>query len=131
MQQQSFNIPADFFGSFFSLFINLVFLIVIAYLLILVLNFFRDKFINKDSPIKYQDHLELITILQKLFFVSGFGFVIANILQFLLSQMSGNRANVVQFVGDWDYLTFGIILIFVGMGFGAGKKLVLKDRKHF
>lgn len=131
MQQQSFNIPTDFFGSFFSLFINLVFLIVIAYLLILVLNFFRDKFINKDSPVKYQDHLELITILQKLFFVSGFGFVIANILQFLLSQMSGNRANVVQFVGDWDYLTFGIILIFVGMGFGAGKKLVLKDRKHF
>lgn len=129
MQQQSFNIPSDFFGSFFTLFINLVFLIVIAYLLILVLNFFRDKFINKDSPVKNQDHLELITILQKLFFVSGFGFVIANILQFMLSQMSGNRANVVQFVGDWDYLTFGIILIFVGMGFGAGKKLVLKDRK--
>lgn len=129
MQQQSFTIPSDFFGSFFTLFINLVFLIVIAYLLILVLNFFRDKFINTDSPVKNQDHLELITILQKLFFVSGFGFVIANILQFMLSQMSGNRANVVQFVGDWDYLTFGIILIFVGMGFGAGKKLVLKDRK--
>lgn len=129
MQQQSFNLPANFFGNFFSLFIYLVFLIVIAYLVILVLNFFRDKFINKESPIKYQDHLELITILQKLFFVSGFGFVIANIINFMLSQMSGNRANIVQFMGDWDYLTFGIILIFVGMGFGAGKKLVLKDRK--
>ncbi len=128
MQQQSFNVPLQLPENFISIFLIVVYIIVIAYFLIFILNFFRDKFITKEANLKNPDYLELITILQKMFFVSGFGFVIANILQFLLLEMRGNRSNFVQFQGYWDYLTFGIILIFVGMGLKSGKKLVLKDR---
>jgi hypothetical protein len=32
-----------------------------------------------------------------------------------------------NFVGEWDYLTFGIILIFIGIGFRLGNKALKKE----
>ena len=46
----------------------------------------------------------------------------------ILSEISRNR-NSINLMKDWDYLTFGIILIFMGIGFKAAKKVILNDKK--
>jgi len=131
-QKQSFNLNADFLGGFTSIFIKLVFAIIVVYLLVMVLNFLRDKFINKETNKQKDDISDLLIILNKLFYISGFGFVIANIFQFLLSQIGGRQSNFssVNFRGEWDYLTFGIIIIFVGIGFKVGYKMLKKNPKE-
>lgn len=130
-QKQSFNLNADFLGGFTSVFMKLVFAIIAVYLIVMILNFLRDKFIRKDPDSKKDDILSLLTILHKLFFVSGFGFIIANVFQFMLSEMGGRHSNMpsMNFRGEWEYLTFGIIIIFVGIGFKAGYK-ILKKNQH-
>ena len=128
-QKQSFNLTADFLNGFSSIFMKLVLIIIIVYLIIMILNFFRDKFINKQTDTKRDDILELLTILNKLFFVSGFGFIIGNVFQFLLSQIGTNHnMPMMNIKGDWDYLTFGIIMIFIGIGFKIGKNVLKKER---
>ena len=129
-KKQSFNLNADFLGGFTSIFMKLVFIIIAVYLLIIIINFLRDKFINKEPNKKKDDISELLIILNKLFFISGFGFVIANIIQFLLSQISSRHSNMnpMNFRGEWEYLTFGIIIIFIGIGFKIGNKILKKDK---
>lgn len=129
-QKQSFNLNADFLGGYSSIFMKLVFVIIAVYLIVMIMNFFRDKFINKQTDTKKDDISDLLTILNKLFFVSGIGFIIGNIFQFLLSQATenGSRMQSMNFKGEWDYLTFGIILIFIGIGFKIGKKVLKKER---
>lgn len=129
-QKQSFNLNADFLGGFTSVFMKLVFAIIAVYLIVMILNFLRDKFIRKDPDSKKDDILSLLTILHKLFFVSGFGFIIANVFQFMLSEMGGRHSNMpsMNFRGEWEYLTFGIIIIFVGIGFKAGNKILRKNQ---
>jgi predicted PurR-regulated permease PerM len=75
-QKQSFNFNADFLGGFTTMFMKLVFVIIAVYLFVLILNFLRDKFINKATDTKKDNISVLITILNKLFFVSGFGFIL-------------------------------------------------------
>jgi len=129
-QQQSFNLNADFLGGYSAVFMKLVFVLIAVYLLVMVVNFLRDKFIHAEPGQKKEDMADLLVILNKLFYVAGFGFVIANILQFLLSQIESNhrRVGAMSFQGDWDYLTFGIIIIFVGIGFKAAYKALQKKR---
>lgn len=128
-QKQSFNLNADFLGGFTAVFMKLVFVIIVVYLFVLLLNFLRDKFINTEVTTKKDDISDLLIIMNKLFFISGFGFVIANILQFLLSQASRGHSNMpsMNFRGEWEYLTFGIIIIFVGIGFKVANKLLKKN----
>ncbi|KJF45209.1 hypothetical protein [Draconibacterium sediminis] len=128
-QKQSFNLNADFLGGFTSVFMKLVFVIIVVYLLLMILNFLRDKFINKEATKKKEDISDLLIILNKLFYVSGFGFVIANIFQFLLSQIDSRHGNMpsMNFRGEWEYLTFGIIIIFVGIGFKVANKILQKN----
>ncbi|MGM0621932.1 MAG: hypothetical protein ACQETJ_12850, partial [Bacteroidota bacterium] len=73
--KQSFNLNADFLGGFTSIFIKLVFAIIIVYLLVMVINFLRDKYINKEVNKQKDDISDLLIILNKLFYISGFGFV--------------------------------------------------------
>ena len=129
-QKQSFNLNADFLGGFTSIFMKLVFVIIVVYLLLMTLNFLRDKFINKEATKKKDDISDLLTILHKLFYISGFGFIIANIFQFLLSQINSRHGNMpsMNFRGEWEYLTFGIIIIFIGIGFKAGNKILKKNQ---
>ena len=128
--KQSFNLNADFLGGFTTIFMKLVFIIIAVYLLILLLNFLRDKFINTETSTKKDDISDLLIILNKLFFISGFGFIIANIFQFLLSQIDSrhNSMSSMNFRGEWEYLTFGIIIIFIGIGFKIGNKVLKKDK---
>ncbi len=130
--KQSFNLNADFLGGFTSIFIKLVFAIIVVYLLVIVLNFLRDKFINKEPNKQKDDISDLLIILNKLFYISGFGFVIANIFQFLLSQIDSRHSNMpsMNFRGEWEYLTFGIIIIFIGIGFKIGNKIIKKNRQE-
>jgi len=129
-QKQSFNLNADFLGGFTSIFMKLVFVIIAVYLIVLILNFLRDKFINKVTDTRKDNISELLIILNKLFFISGFGFIIGNIVQVLFSKMTNHNSGFgsMNFRGDWDYLTFGIILIFLGIGFKVGNKALKKDR---
>ena len=127
MEKQSFNVNADFLGGYPQVFIKLIVLIVLVYALILILNFFRDKFIHKPENPKKDNITDLVIILNKLFFITGFGFVIANLLQMLLTSATGSRNRVMNFGGDWDYATFGVILIFAGIGFRAVKDALAKE----
>ena len=129
-QKQSFNMNADFFGGYPSIFMKLVFVIIAVYIILLILNFLRDKFINKVTDTKSDNISDLLIILNKLFFISGFGFITGNIVQILFSQITKHNSGFgsMSFRGDWDYLTFGIILIFIGIGFKVGNKALKKDR---
>ncbi len=130
-QQQFFNLTPDFSPGFIVLFVKLVFFIILVYLSVLVMNFLRDKFINKVTDTKKGDIFDLLIILNKLFFVSGFGFIIANIIQFLLNQITRNGSAMIWGNGSamiWDYLAFGIILIFVGIGFKHANKTINNNK---
>lgn len=127
-QQQSFNLNAEFFSGFTANFLKLVFTIIAVFVIILILNFLRDKFINKVSESKNDAITDLLTILNKVFFVSGFGFILGNIVQVLFAQMTSrnNMMGAMSFKGEWDYLTFGVIVIFIGLGFKMANKALRK-----
>jgi hypothetical protein len=131
-KKQSISLNADFLDGFSSVFMKLVFVIIAVYIFIMVLNFLRDIFINKETKTKSDDIIDLLTILNKLFFVSGFGFVIGNIIQSLFTHISEDSGGVsmpsMAFRGEWEYLSIGIILIFAGMGFKVGKKILKRER---
>lgn len=129
MDKQSFNLNTEFLGGHTGVFVKVFVAIILMYGFIILVNFFRDKFVNTDSKTKNPEIIDLLTILNKLFFISGFGFVLSNIIQMLFKQISRNN-RVKLLGGDWDYLTFGIILIFMGIAFKAAKKVILKERQN-
>ena len=129
--KQSFNINADFLGGYSSLFSKLVFVIIAVYLIIVLFNFLRDKFIIKEPSTKRDNITDLLSILHKLFYLSGFGFIVANLVMVLLSAMSGrNSFPSLNLPGKWDYLVFGIILIFTGIGCKLAKKVLVNEQKE-
>lgn len=133
MENQTFNLSPEFLGGYTEVFVKIVITIIVFYgffliLNILILNFFRDKFIKKEALSLKPHIVDLLSILNKLFYLSGFGFVIANFLRVMLNKQRGNEI-MPSFTGTWDYLTFGIILIFMGVGFRLAKKAILKEGK--
>ena len=128
MDKQSFNLNADFLSGFPGIFMKIIVAVFLMYAFILLLNFFRDKFINNESTSKQPNIINLISILYKIMIASGFGFILANLTQFLLNQASSSHSNF-KFGGTWDNLTFGILLIFIGIGFKGAKKLLIKDQQ--
>lgn len=129
MDKQSFNINTEFLGGHTGIFVKVFVAIILMYGFIILVNLLRDKFVNTDSKTKNPEIIDLLTILNKLFFISGFGFVLANFIQMLFKQATrNNRIKVVG--GDWDYVTFGIILIFIGIAFKTAKKVILKERQN-
>ncbi|WMI66014.1 hypothetical protein RBH94_02375 [Aestuariibaculum sp. YM273] len=119
---EAFNLNSNILNTYALLFVKLVIAVILIYTIILIINFLKDKFINKvDNAPKVEINLLLI-LLNKLFFISGFGFIIGNILNVLFSEMGRNRL-----LANWDYLTFGVILIFVGLSFKAANKALKKE----
>lgn len=127
MDQKSFNLNTESFGGYSRFFIKIIIAIIIIYAFIILINFLRDKFLNNEINSKTPQITDLLSILNKLFYLSGFGFIIANIVQMLLSEIS-RKKSIMNFMGDWDYLTFGIILIFMGIGFKSAKNTILKNK---
>ena len=133
MEKQSFNLNTSLFGGYPGLFIKLVTAIILIYGLVLIINILRDKFINKKEDYKQADYLDLFTILNRLLYISGYGFIIGNILQVLFNTMSNNKSpfkNIANMGEEWGYLTFGIIIIFIGLSFKSIKKTILKERRE-
>lgn len=128
MENQTFNLSSEFLGGYTEVFVRIVMVVILFYGFILILNFFRDKFIKKETLSQEPHIIDLLSILNKLFYLSGFGFAIANFLQVALNEKSGNKI-LPNFTGTWDYLTFGILLIFMGVGFRLAKKVILKEKK--
>ena len=131
-ENQSFNLNTNFMNNFSYLFVKLVFIIIISFLIIMVINFLRDKFINQEKATTKNSIIDLIFILNKLFYISGFGFVIANIFQMIFSKISDSNSRIPNFkiTGEWEYLTFGIIIIFIGISFKVIYKTLSKKEKE-
>ena len=128
MDKQSLNINSDFTSVFFKT----VIAIVLIYGFIITIHFLRDKFINKETVSKAPQITDLLGILNRLFHFAGFGFIIGNIILVILTQADFTYNKQLIFLrGEWDYLTFGIILIFIGIGFKSAKKLLHKDRSNY
>lgn len=131
-QIQPFNFSADFQSSFPSIFLKLIFAIIAVYCLVLIMNFLRDKFINKATDTRKDDISGLLIILNKIFRYSGFGFIIGNLVQVLiLNLFISHKFPATNSKGEWGYLIFGIILIFIGIGFEFGKQALDKYSKNY
>ncbi|MDA3853674.1 MAG: hypothetical protein PF444_05470 [Bacteroidales bacterium] len=128
MEKQAFNLNSAFLGGYAGLFIKLVIAIIILYGFILLITFLRDLFVKKDGIARDPQIIDLLSILNKLFYFAGFGFVIGNILEVLLNEAFSFRVSL-QVRGAWDSLTFGIIIIFIGIGFKHAQRLILKHKK--
>ncbi|MCL3781889.1 hypothetical protein EMN47_16005 [Prolixibacteraceae bacterium JC049] len=126
MEKQPFNLNADLFGGYVGVFVKVLLAVIVIYGFIMLLNFFRDKFLNKMTTSREPQLFDLLIILNKLCYFAGWGFVIANIAQVLLNETTDTRMKL-AIAGTWDYFTFGIILIFIGLGFKAASKNVIKE----
>ena len=126
MTNQSFSLNTGLPGNFPELFLKIIIAIILVYVLIVVINFLRDKFIQKEST-NTPNISDLLSILYSIFYLSGYGFIIGNILKFFLS-VSTDRATNARLIGDWDYSAFGIILIFMGLGFKQAIKTFFRNR---
>jgi hypothetical protein len=95
----------------------------------MLFNLIRDKFISPSPEFKKDEITGLFTILHRLFWLSGWGFIIGNIVQCILNVISKQAAypGAHPEMGSWDYLLFGIILIFAGKGLKAGLEQLKKD----
>ncbi len=131
METQSFGLNTSLFGNYPSLFVNCVVAVILIYGFFVLINFLRDKFTDKEPLSRDPQIVDLISVLHKLFYLSGFGFVLANILEVLLSKWSMRPGSLDMFNSgaSWGNLSFGVILIFIGLAFKAAKKEIL-TRKH-
>ncbi|WP_340114083.1 hypothetical protein [Maribellus mangrovi] len=129
MEKQSFNLSADLLGGYTGIFIKIVMAIILIYAFIMLVNFFRDKFLKTENFSRDPQITDLLSILNKLCVLAGFGFVLGNVLQALLNQATNSRS-ALQIRGMWDYLTFGVILIFIGFGFKVAKKVHNKENRE-
>jgi hypothetical protein len=122
--KQTFN----FFGDYSVVFIKLVFAFLAIYALYLILNLLRDKFINDSSVHKRDNVSDLLNILHRLFIYSGAGFIFANIVDLIIVGVGRNLFNSsAMSVNENTYITFGIILIFIGVGFKVAKAKISKE----
>jgi len=118
--KQAFN----FFGDYSVVFIKLVFAFLAIYSLYLILNFLRDKFLKSSSAHKPDNVSDLLIILNRLFVYSGAGFILANIVDMIIVGVVNSS---VMSANENSYLIFGIILIFIGIGFNVTKNKLQKE----
>ena len=115
-------------GGYEALFLKLILVVIIVFVIIMLINFLNDKFVSKQLTNRNDYLLDMLTILSKLFHFSGFGFIIGNILQAVFTQdFSGGFMS--QF-GSWSLLAFGIVLIFIGLGFKYAKRVLVHEREE-
>lgn len=123
------NQAFSFWGDYSLLFIRLVFAFLFIYALILILNFLRDKFILKEISTKKESVSELLQILNKLFLMSGLGFMVSSGVYAIIAGLSRNMFNGSMTSGNsLNYLVLGILLIFIGLGFKSACKIVDKQK---
>ena len=103
-----------------NLFIQLVISLLILYLGISVVNYLTKK--RTDESVSFGlDMKNLLGLFFRIFIWRGFGFVLSNIIYLaLLGSMQQKQSDP-----DWTNLSFGIILIFIGLGMKSAKKRLI------
>ncbi len=109
-----------------ALFVKIIIAIIVIYGVVLIINFLKDKFINKEGDTKNADYLDLFTILSKLFLFGGVGFAVGNIFQVIFE--SGNRNHGMNIGGEWQHFFFGVVLVAIGFAFKSIKEELGKDK---
>ena len=131
MNGQTFNLNQDFMNNYTSIFTKIIIAIIVVYAIVTVINFLRDKYVNKAMDTLNSDYLELLLLLHKIFVISGWGFIIGNMLQIPLKLIRPNKNNLFKNLqGDYDYLIFGVIIIFIGIGCNKAKQAIETYRKQ-
>jgi hypothetical protein len=129
MDGQTLNLNTDFMNGYTTIFIKLIIAIIIIYGLVMVVNFMRDRYINEKSKTTNSDYLELLLLLHKIFIFSGWGFITGSLVQILFKQFWPSKNSFYKNLqGDYYYLIFGVIIIFVGISFNKARKVILDNR---
>jgi len=113
MENQSLNTNAPIIH-YDEFFIKILFAIIAVYFFTVIIHFFREKYLNKESGSSLLDLSDLLTILERLFIFSGVGFIIAHFVnswQIYNSRMTGSEVS-----SEWQFLNFGIIVLLIGLG---------------
>lgn len=104
-------------GAFPKLFIQLIITLLILYLGFSIINYFSKKKIDESASVELNIK-DLLAPLSKIFVWSGFGFALSNLIYLALLVPMQTR----HIDPDWTNLSFGVILIFIGLGMKAAKQ---------
>jgi uncharacterized membrane protein len=122
MKNEIFNLTNSLSLDLPSVFIKIFSFILILYVLLLIYDFLREKYILKETSENKNNKLHtLLTLISKLFIISGYGFILLNIIHVILSELT-HRSEI-----NWNNLAFGILILFMGIGFNKGLKTIIKN----
>jgi len=119
---QSFSLNGNFFTSYPSVFINLIFVLIAVYALFVIVDFLREKYSLKEKSADIDHFNFVVTILAKVLPLSGVGFIIENILQLGFSEALHYPNS------GFSDLSFGVILLFVGFGLRSLRTTLRKEK---
>lgn len=98
------------------LFLNFTMVVVCVYVIILVINFFRDKFINPEPTSHREDISGLLLILFKLFQYGAYGIFVISFFSLLFGIEHQN------FKPARECFVYAILIFFLGLAFRAAWK---------
>jgi hypothetical protein len=126
MQKQSFDLQANLLQAQFpELFKDFIFIIILFFTFLILVNLFKNIFVkSKPTSPKYYIVLLLI-ILNKIFLFGGIGFIVANIVKNIFKEIGSSATQKFSIIGAWEDLSFGIILLFIGLGLNKARKIIL------
>ncbi|SHG56079.1 hypothetical protein SAMN05444483_11638 [Salegentibacter echinorum] len=128
MENQSFNLKTDLLQAQFpTMFKDFVFILLLFFAFLILVNLFKNIFTSsKQSPAR--DYIVLLLIiLNKIFLFGGIGLIVANIIKNIFEEIYSSAAPKFSIAGAWEDLSFGIILLFVGIGLNKARKLILNQ----
>lgn len=128
MKKQSFDLQANLLQAQFpELFKDFVFILLLFFAFLILINLFKNIFI-KSKPTPPRDYIVLLLIiLNKTFLFGGIGFIVANIIKKIFEEIASSAAPKFSIIGAWEDLSFGIILLFLGIGFNKARKIILSQ----
>ena len=128
MQKQSFDLQTNLLQAQFpELFKDFVFILLLFFAFLILINLFKNIFV-KSKPTTPRDYIVLLLIiLNKTFLFGGIGFIVANIVKKVLEEIGSSATPKFSIIGAWEDLSFGIILLFLGIGFNKARKIILSQ----
>jgi len=117
---QTFNLSSVFPVQYSTVFLKIIALLIIVYIVILIINFLRDKFINPEPSSRQEDLAGLLILLAKIFQISGIGFLVIALLQFVFGLDHHN------FREAQNSVVFAVLIFFLSIAFKAASKSLKK-----
>lgn len=124
MEQQTFNLNS-ILSNPTGIFLKILLYIIIVYLFILTVNFFRDKFINKEIRDHNPKFIDFLTVLYKISMFAGFGVLIGTFIEHFFNSINHSYESILS----WGNLSVGIILVCIGMGLKNAKKEITSEKQ--